>query len=178
MGLDITAYRKLTKLDCVFDAEGYPIDPETREPIENYLKVYANSDFPGREKGLEDRATYAYEDAEHVLSRGYGGYNRWRDMLAKLAGYPLTKYKGAFGIESEGHAAACWQGATGPFSELINFADNEGVIGPVVAAKLARDFAEFDERAKAITEDYFYEGYCDMRRGLEMAADGGALDFH
>lgn len=178
MGLDITAYRKLTKIDAVFDADGEPLDPNTREPIENYFKPYANPSFPGREEGLTDRAVYAYADAEHVFSRGYGSYNRWREALAKLAGYPLTEYVGAFKQRESAHAAACWEGATGPFSELINFADNEGTIGPVVAAKLARDFAEFDEHAQSVSEPYFYEGYGDMRRGLELAADGGALDFH
>jgi hypothetical protein len=30
----------------------------------------------------------------------------------------------------------------GPFVELIDFADNEGMIGPRAAAKLAKDFAD------------------------------------
>ena len=177
MGLDITAYRKLTKLDVLFDEDGEAVDPKTREPVENYLRCYANPDFPGREVPLQDRAAYSYEDAESTFSRSYGGYNRWRETLAKLAGYPAMPHT-MYGVTNMLHAQACWEGATGPFSELINFADNEGTIGPEVAAKLAKDFAEWDERAKAITEDRFYDGYCDMRRGLEMAADGGALDFH
>ena len=179
MGLDITAYRKLTKLDVVFNADEEPIDPTTHEEIGDYVRFYVNHHFPGREQGIEHRAIYSYEGAESVMSRGYGGYNRWREQLAKLAGYPLTEYVNSFGQKEQAHAAACWEGATGPFSELINFADNEGVIGPVVAAKLAQDFADFEERAAAVGDgDYFYSGYQDMKRGCEMAADGGALDFH
>jgi hypothetical protein len=180
MGLDITAYRKLTKLDVVFDADGEPIDPQTREPVDDYMKVYANSDFPGRAEGLEDRAIYSYEEADSCLSLGYGGYNGWREALAKMAGYPLTEYEGQFGSREKAHAAACWgDGETGPFAELINFTDCDGTIGPVVAAKLARDFAEWDERAKAVGEPhYFYRIYAELRKGVEMAADGGALRFH
>lgn len=177
MGLDITAYRQLQPLDTVFDADGEPVDHETRKPIDNYFQVFANPNFPGREEGLKDREVYSYAEAEDVVSMGYGYYNRWREALAKLAGYPLTERGDRFGGTRQLHAAACWQGASGPFSELINFADNEGVIGPVVAAKLARDFAEFEERAKAVGED-FYRGFADLKRGVEMAADGGALDFH
>ena len=180
MGLYISAYRKLTKLDVLFNEDGEPVDPTTREPVEDYYKVWANPDFPGRADGLEDRACYSYADAEHVFSRSYGGYNRWRETLAKLAGYPLD-YREMYGVREASHAAAAWNGkvqAGSHFWELVNFADNEGTIGPVVAAKLLRDFAEFDERAKAIEADRFYEGYCDMRRGIELAADGGALDFH
>jgi hypothetical protein len=177
MGLDIYAYRKLTKLDVLFDSDGGPVDPTTREPVEDCYRVYANPDFPSRADGLEDRACYSYADAEHVFSRSYGGYNLWRETLAKLAGYPLD-YSKTFGEPS--HAAAAWNGkvrAGAPFWELVNFADNEGTIGPVVAAKLLRDFADFDEMAKAVIEDGFYDGYCDIRKGLEFAADGGALDF-
>lgn len=177
MGLGITAYRKLTKLDVLFNEDGEPVDPVTREAVDEYLKVYANPDFPGREEGLEDRAVYAYEEAEHVFSRSYGGYNFWREALAKMAGYPATP-RTSYGVEELKHAAACWEGATGPFSELINFSDCEGVIGPVVAAKLAIDFAEFDARAKEVAHPNFYTGYADLRRGIEMAADGGALSFH
>ncbi len=177
MGLDITAYRQLKLCNTLFDADGEPIDETTHEPISNYLKVFANSDFPGREEGLKDGGVYTYAEADEVLSMGYGYYNRWRETLAKLAGYPLTEHRAQFGFTHRTHAAACWEGATGPFSELINFADNEGVIGPVVAAKLARDFTAFDERANAVGDD-FYRAYRELKRGIDMAADGGALDFH
>jgi DNA-binding ferritin-like protein (Dps family) len=46
-----------------------------------------------------------------------------------------------------------------------------------VAAKLARDFADFDERANAVGDD-FYRTYRELKRGIDMAADGGALNFH
>jgi hypothetical protein len=61
---------------------------------------------------------------------------------------------------------------------LVCFADNEGAIGPIVAARLLRDFESFDERAKDLGDDWFYKGYCGIKRGLELAADGGALEFH
>lgn len=171
MGLDITAYRKLTKMDVLFDEDGEPLNPTTREPIEIYVKVYSNPDFPGRSEGLEDRGIYCFEDAADCLSMGYGGYNGWRDQLANLAGYPSTQTQ-----YGKSYAAACWNGATGPFSELINFSDCEGTIGPVVCAKLSKDFADFDERAKQMAEG-FYDRYQKLRNGVDMAADGGALKF-
>lgn len=182
MGLDITAYRGLKKLDVVFDFDGEPINPKTRESIDDYVKVYVNGDFPGRAEGLEDRAIYSYEEAEACYSSGYGSYNVWRNALARMAGYPLTKYKTGFGGTNESHAAACWDpgGATGPFSELINFTDCDGTIGPVVAAKLLRDFEEWEERAKALSDapPYFFERYAGLLSGLRLAAAGGCLRFH
>lgn len=177
MGLDITAYSGLKKLDVLFDADDEPVDKQTQQPIGNYLRVYTNDDFPGRAEGLEDLAVYSYEAARECFGMGYGGYNRWRNELAKLAGYPLTEYTRANGTNYS-HAAACWQGAQGPFSELINFADNEGVIGPIVSAKLLRDFIDWDQRAKDNGDPSFYDVYSRLREGLELAADGGCLDFH
>ena len=175
MGLDITAYRKLTKLLVHLDFHGEPVDPVTGAAIEHWVRP-RGGDFPERLQGLEDGAVYCYEEAHYVLSTGYGGYGSWREQLAILAGYPLTEYRSTFGKESS-HAAACWQGAQGPFSELINFTDCDGFIGPVVAAKLAKDFAEWNGKAQ-ISGQLFYERYFSMQVGLELAADGGCLHFH
>jgi len=83
-------------------------------------------------------------------------------------------------VQKNSYAASSWHGNVpdgAPFVELVNFSDCEGCIGPVVAAKLLRDFVEFDDRAKAIVDDRFYVGYCQLKRGLELASDGGALIF-
>ncbi len=177
MGLDISAYRQLRKVDCVFDADGEPIDPVSREPIDYAMRAYVNNDFPGREEGIEDRAIYVSEHEGHSFRAGsYGWYNRWRDELAQLAGYQQGSYE-QYDRNWDSYAATVWQGAIGPFSELINFSDCEGVIGPVVSAKLAKDFAAFDERAAAVGGQ-FYEKYQEWRKAFDMAADGGAVSFH
>ncbi|MDN5505367.1 MAG: hypothetical protein L0H10_16360 [Comamonas sp.] len=176
MGLDVTAYKKLSKLDALFDSDGDPVNPITREPFENYFRAKANNDFPGRDEGLEAGAIYSYEARMGGWSSGYGRYNSWRNELAKLAGYPLGSYK-QYGKDWPSYCSECWNGRQGPFSELINFTDCDGVIGPVVAAKLAKDFAEFDSKAQAIDSD-FYEKYAEWREVFEFAADNGAVDFH
>lgn len=181
MGLDIRAYRQLTKINPVLDEDGEPIDPHTREWLSGIHKVYSNPDFPGRAEGLEDGAFYAYADADKVFECGYRGYNIWREALAKLAGYTPVLYERVEGHPPSAemsHQAGAFEADGGPFHELICFSDCEGDIGPVVAARLLKDFVEWDERAKAVTEAWeFYEGYTGIRRGLEMAADNGALSF-
>lgn len=168
MGLDVSAYKNLTKLECVFDADGDPIDPVTREPIESYFKVYANSDFPGREEGLEHNGVYSFEDDMSGPSIGYGSYSHWREGLAKLAGYEATPRE-LYGKTEMLHAAACWGGAAGPFAELINFTDCDGVIGPVVAARLLADFQAFDSKA-SLMDPHFYSVYREFLHCFEMAA--------
>lgn len=176
MGLDVSAFKKLTKLQCVFDADGEPIDPVTHEPIDSYFKACANRDFPGRDEGLEHNGVYTYEDSLSGPSLGYGGYNRWREELAKLAGYEAVPRE-QYGHTEMLHAAACWGGATGPFAELINFTDCDGVIGPVVAARLLADFKAFDSKASEL-DPHFYSVYREFLHCFEMAAQGGAVHFH
>lgn len=179
MGLDITAYKGIEKVDCVFDEHGDPIDPLTREYVDYDARAYVNPDFPGRADGVEDKGVYRAKDSMHFRAGSYSGYNGWRDELAKVAGYQLGSYE-QYGQTYQSHAASAWDVTGGPFWELICFSDCEGVIGPVVSAKLAKDFAEWDERVKTYSEGriWFYELFQEWRAAFEMAADSGMVNFH
>jgi hypothetical protein len=177
MGLDISAYRKITKIDAVFDAGGEPIDPTTREPVEYDMQAYKNDEFPGRADDIEDRAVYRAEDSLGFRAGAYSTFNRWRDELAKLAGYPIGQYE-QYGKMWDSHCVACWEGQVGPFSELINFSDCEGIIGSAVATKLAKDFADFQDAADKHEDQAFTLRYAEWRKAFEMAADAGAVRFH
>lgn len=145
MGLDITAY---------------PADYNNRFLVSHSIIKWTEDNFPGRSEGLEGGAVYAFEESFGFRAGSYGGYNDWRDWLARMSGWESAK-------------------TTGPFYELIHFADNEGVIGPKVAAKLAKDFAEHADKAKQMAQDDFdLQRYQNWQRAFEMAADNGAVDFH
>jgi hypothetical protein len=173
MGLEITAYRKLTP------ANGNEAFDETGELKyeENFTQFYKNPDFPGRADDIQNRRAYRAEDRVRFYAGSYGYYNRWRDQLAELAGYPQSTLM-RNGQEIQSHALACWEGSEGPFSELINFSDCEGVIGAAVSAKLAKDFADFQEKANAHQDEGFRSLYAEWRKAFEMASDGGAVKFH
>ncbi len=162
MGLDVSVYRaaKPVANDRKWDA--------------GCFRVFANPDFPNREKPLEDGKVYESgdlpDDTPDIYS-GYMGYNRWRDQLAEMAGYPRGS------DASSPHCEVCWDGAQGPFAELLNFSDCEGDIGADVAKKLAGDFAAFQDRADAFAWDK-PELYNKFRRAFEIASDGGCVKFH
>lgn len=167
MGLDITAYGKLTPApDAELDDQGYPMDGETIWRASGVSET--NNQWPGRAEGLSDRATYKIGESFGFRAGSYGGYNNFRAALAQLAGMPQPKL--------------IWDSPTpvhGPFVELINFSDCEGVIGPVVATKLASDFAEHEAAILAKAPDaYFRQRYRDWRKAFEMASDNGAVEFH
>lgn len=164
MGLDITAYRQITP------------DPTPAKDENGFLLSgfyggasmhWSESCFPGRGEGIDPDTVYAYAEAFHFRAGSYSGYGRWRDHLAELGG--LTAHERRYPVP---------ESAKKPFYELVVFADNEGVIGPKVAAKLAQDFREYLPQAERTKEPWFLEIYRDWLKAFEMAADGGAVEFH
>lgn len=178
MGLDISAYKNVKQVVTdIYNEDGEPLDPQTKEPMDYDVRVHINPDFMGRADDLVDSAYYVTGEECADGRWGYGRYNRLRDELAKLAGYPLGQYEQS-GMKRESYSVACWDGSTGPFSELINFSDCEGVIGTAISKKLAADFAEFQEKADAHPDEEFREFYKTMRNCFDIATQNGFVSFH
>lgn len=165
MGLDISAYGGMAMAPAArCDGDGYPIDP-SHVLIHPSVIEFTEGHWPGRAGDLK-AGVYTCAHMEGFRAGSYSGYGRWREWLARRAGY--------------GSALQVWtQKPSGPFVELIDFADNEGVIAGEVAAKLARDFAENEERILAGEADgHFIRLYRLWRSAFELAADRGAVVFH
>lgn len=179
MGLDASAYSEIAKIDCLFDEDQEPVDPETRESLDydTYVQVYVNPDFKDHAKGLEHKAVYSFRDSTGLSAGAYSSYNGWREDLAKLAGYPAGQYE-EWGTKYYSHCVPCWNGERGPFSEMINFSDCEGFIDAETSKKLAADFAQFQDKADAIGDEYFRKKYSAWRELFELAANNGCVEFH
>ncbi len=150
MGLDVIALRNLKVSDA--DAD-------------NSTRFWDNPDFPGRAAGLDCTKRYEYAAAEDfldVIGISYGGYNNWRNWLAVQAGY-------------EGGAEEAWKATSGPFWELINFADNEGTIGPVACAKLALDFIAYADKVQG--DELSMQRYKAFAEAFAFVGAQGAVKF-
>jgi len=167
MGLDISYYRnaRLPSAKNLAVLASKDEDDRMEWAYENGIRhIYINPHFPGREAGLPDSEYVEVDDAEEggFCAGSYSGYGRWRSSLASLAG------------------------STSAFHELIHFADNEGVIGPLVSAKLAKDFADWQDRAHTFAlrmngegdKEWFMLKYKLWREAFTVASDGGFVDFH
>jgi len=158
MGLDITAHKKLKIVaNPKIDEDGDLINYET-EWQPGVSMEWSEENFPGRAEGIESSKVYSWEDSFGFRAGSYIGYGQWRRKLKLFA-----------------------RGDS--FQELINFADNEGVIGPIISKKLSKDFLENEERAKEfdknLEEDqWWFNQYKKWQKAFEMAADNGAVDFH
>ncbi len=105
MGLDISYYSKVK-----FIRKNDDNDCE-----DNEVHLWVNTDWPERADGLTD-GIYSFDTEDGFRAGSYDGYNTWREQLAALVGTTPEDV---------------WANPQpGPFMELINFADNEGFIGP------------------------------------------------
>lgn len=163
MGLHIRAYSR-----CRFVAPKTENDWDEHEDVHIY--VHALDVFRDRLDGLAP-GWYASEgEYRHFHAGSYGGYNRWRDQLSRAAlGVPASEVWGHFS-----------RFAGRPFAELINFADNEGTIGPRTSAKLLADFDADPALPTRVADDpfdYFAEKYAEWRNAFALAADNGLVVF-
>ena len=174
MGLDISYGKNITPApDAERDENGELVD------WDNFTDFYPNPHYEGRSLGILKGVAYKYEDGGGFRAGSYGGYNMWREELAKLAGYPAIEMDSGYGGTSIKHVHSVWANPVdGPFMELINFSDCEGVIGPNVSAKLAKDFAEFQEKASSHSNEHFVNIYGEFRKAFEYGSENGFVDFH
>ena len=120
--------------------------------------------------GLDITATnYGRSDGLSFRAGSYSGYNWWRDQLAQMA------YRKP--------AERVWaENTDGPFFELINFADNEGTIGPIACARLAEHFEAGRDTVRARLYDkvdgWDQQKYDEWARAFDLAANTGLVRFH
>jgi hypothetical protein len=169
MGLDITAYRKLVASPNEPMEDGCPVDYDNAVAASTAILSWTEQHWPGRTHYILP-GVYRFAEDFDFRAGSYSGYNRWREWLSIVAGH--------------GNPSTLWEAESpqGPFVELINFADNEGIIGPTVSAKLAKDFAEHEDRIAALCagndRNYELTKYREWRKAFELAADGGMVEFH
>lgn len=161
MGLDISAYSKIQKVDDIDEAS-----------------IYIRRGIPESDQGhdIEEGEYTETEDSEsHRFRAGsYSGYGVFRNILSKRI----------HGVSSK----EIWENPEifkdKEFYNLINFSDCEGFFGPGVSKKLHSDFVE--NREKFVTNidldnphpGYYERVYDDFTLGFEIASRGGVLLFH
>lgn len=169
MGLDVTAYSKLKKVpknkwsryskDTLFDVAWnnewgiFYMIPE--------LKEYADD--------VEAYIPYEYEDELYLRAGSYSGYRQWTEMLKEIAttiGYDVNK-------------------PDSPFQPFLSYDAVEGVVGATHAKLFFMDFIKNRQLAHTYARmhfgaeaQWFSEKYDEWMNVCELAADGGAIQYH
>lgn len=164
MGLDIQTYSEVTRLGDITEACR---DGECGHD----LHIWEQPHYAERMAPLTEGA-YVGDAGPSFRAGSYGGYNWWREQLARLIGQTPD----AIWSNPDAHKDT-------PFVELIDFSDCDGQIGPDAARELAKDFAEWEERAMEFktddpdADDYWRGRYKLFKEAFEQAAEGGVVVF-
>jgi len=182
MGLDTTYYRGLTRIEGTQNESGDLIGTDGHVYEEGNFYEMRRDPWPERCEDFKD-GYYSFKERDHAFSSAYSSYNTWREGLAELAGYEAKLDADAVGLGRAGrlsHSVGAWDATEGPFWELINFSDCEGVIGADVSAKLHADFVAYRGRASAFAkgDQQWFVRYCAWEEAFRHASDGGCVDFH
>ncbi len=171
MGLDISAYQGLK----LVKAGGYDEDLEG-EAIFLYPYPDPEGRFAKRAEPFVE-GMYSYLDEFGFRAGSYSGYNMWRTWLCRFAR----------GMEADAFWKLPEPEKAGPFAELIDFADNEGLLGTPICAKLYEDFKAQKSKIIAASrkglENYsdanFFRGrYDDWMKAFKFASKDGAVQLH
>ncbi len=167
MGLDVTAFARVE------------LTPEhtSGQDCEDEDHVLAFTlDFPRSIRGLIKDRCYRVEEPVHGFRAGsYASYHHFRILLCQAAlGIPFdTLLMDPLAYVDE------------PFYELLNFADNEGTIGPEAARDLAGDFAAGRDTvlpamlaaAPPADRAWLARLWEDWSKAFELAGPGGLVLF-
>ena len=191
MGLDISVISQIKPIYIPEDIELWSdeyYDWEEKQDIEGSVwNFHPNTYFPEQSEGLPKGFGYGTGEEYNFRAGSYSGYGEWRDLLARLA-----LDMGSEGVwnkidSGEGYGEI-------PFSEVINFSDADGIIGPVASKKLHNDFVNYEKdimkkldryylkfedfEIDGETYEWFKQKYNDWKEAFRIASNNGAVIFH
>lgn len=163
MGLDIIAYSRLKKNECLSAMSEKEKDELDVDCLIMYpLLTEIDDAFPGRAEPLKYNGdVYDCENYEWINIGSYSTYGWFRRTL-----------------ETFSEDRDC-------FNELIDFSDCEGVIGSVVSEKLYEDFSSNAEsfeqwvyqKYSVVEGELLLRMYYKFESAFGIAKDGGAVEF-
>lgn len=177
MGLDIGAMSNLVRREDLFHDEDWQVVNQHGEvQVGDFYVASVIEVFADAAGDIKTGDVFEYGEYLHVRAGSYGGYSRWRLMLCNMA----------LGVDPD----VVWNHPEnfkeGPFFNLINFSDCEGVIGTETCKALYQDFLHHYPAAVAyasrLPEDfggeYWLDKYKEWMEAFELASNDGCVDFH
>ena len=143
-------------------------DDAREERSQGYTYVVRHPNFPEHADGLREGCYSGTREMEFQAGT-YSSYSEWRAHLCRMA----------HGVEPDvmWERPDEWKGK--PFYKLVNFADDDGTIGPWTSAKLHRDFVAWQDKARE--QDGKVEGFSDLYRkwteAFRLASMEGVVRF-
>jgi hypothetical protein len=165
MGLAIRALSNVKLLD-VCDVK----DPERDTLEQKYMKQKVEFIYYLDKFSVNDELPsgfYSYENIMYHSMGSYSGYGSFINILSEFCEKSSKK--------------------DSPFSELINYSDCEGFVGPITSKKLYSDFVKYKNQVIRFIQSnneigsenqmWYSQKYNDFISVLELAKNSGVLVF-
>lgn len=172
----LVALTDVKKHEAARHAKQFDICAATRQPLNNVALVVAPRSYPDLAQGLEIGAVYEHEEEKKLVCCVEGKYQPliffdWCRILTIIVAKNAKLIKSCSLDEWVAQVAGALEDkekypetdGRGPFWELVRFGLRGVTFGPVVCAKLVRDFDEWEHVAKAHGNEAFYSLYCCLR---------------
>lgn len=178
MGLDIRLYTEVKlaeSKDKITHEDGMWGYVEDLECEVNLVVLQGNEHFKNHFMGAD--GVYYYKDHHTVISMSYGGYSRFRNALAKAAGYEKATRAELYDAGMDDnypllYQAKVWCQSGGVLWELINFSDCEGVIDHSTCKKIYGDLQMLDI---ALIEENYLSKYYDLMSACKVASESNGV---
>lgn len=196
MGLDITAYKNIEKVEVI----EHEISNEDYTDIEievlnnaktSVFKVYELSYFKEHLGSLEENSYYVYEDDFDMRAGSYSGYGNWRNELARV----VCKVHNIEPINVDPYKKHDDNGRDRTFSEtiwnlpsdttiplykFINFSDCEGFIGTEYCKIIYQELLDIENNFKEenSNNEYFIRKFDEWLIAFEYGSENGCIQFH
>lgn len=179
MGHDVHAWGRIKPAPAdAHNSDAWP-GYDTTKHVQCWL-----SSFDRYADGLA-RGLYSFETRAHFYAGSHRRYANWRELLAKLAGYPAAQALPQDFLDRRGaqtgltaaeinmlygspptkpsHEIGAIAAGSGPFWELLD-AGYDATIGERTSRKLLADFVEFDDAAANVaSSDAAFAGFYDLQ---------------
>ena len=175
-------------LDVLAVARAYRVEDPTLSQMDDLIRI-RHGEFPMQAGDLVDDGYYDCVSCDDFLSMGYGRYGYLRELIAEVAGYEKQdipephyshpNYHDLSYYYRNPHIATIYinEIEEGPFIEMINFSDCEGVICSEVSKKLYKDFDNYLKIAEEKLDEYYLQKYKDLMGAFKYASDDGFVRY-
>lgn len=154
MGLDITAYKNIRKVDIPEGNEGEYHFSNTGFTQSNM------TDFENEEIQI------VFDEDFSFRAGAYSSYNKFRNELCLAAN----------GIKDETLWASKDENLK--FYWLINFSDCDGYIGTSYCKILYDEFCKYEEDIKSKLNECYHLNYNNFKKAFKLGSNNGLVDFH
>jgi hypothetical protein len=188
VGLHILA---ASNIDWSRNSRKRPLDGISRVAEEQHeIDLGVPGQFRLLEEGLPPSGRFRYEGPRHRIDVGCPEfYRRWRAQLVRLTGHTAHEMWAAMMVRrpyptsrevwaAMGEDGQGWESSFA-FGDLVFLDNGTSVVGPTVGARLAEQFAGWEEKAIAFAATVeeaaaWLRLYRDFRQAFDITADRGA----